>query len=195
LFVKEHKISLDEIKINDKIEWLYLWIKIDDFSQNDEYSIKQDWVLKTIYTKYNKDNKVHFTKVDLEKYDWKVKIDISKIIKEIDTKKWYNVSFNFYLKKWDNYISLLNKGITNYFSFDTFTISCVLDRKYREETNPKWKYYSNNSTREKIEENLNNKLKIIFDKIKSKKTEKEYLSFLETVKKLLFQAIEKNMVI
>jgi hypothetical protein len=33
-----------------------------------------------------------------------------------------------------------------------------------------------------LEENLNNKLKIIFDKIKSKKTEKEYLSFLEIVK-------------
>ena len=182
LFLKEHKISLDEIKLNNKVEWLYLWIKVDEFNQNDRYSDKQPTRLKTIYTKYNKDKKVHFTKVNLEKYKWKIKIDISKIIKKIDTKKSYRISFNFYLKKWDNYISLINRNIINYFSFDKYTVKSFLDRKYREETNPRWNYYSNNSARETLEENLNNKLKIIFDKIKSKKTEKEYLSFLETVK-------------
>ena len=182
LFNKEHTIDLSNIKLNNKIEWLYLWIKIDEFEKKDRYNYNLLWKLKSVYTKYDKNKNIHFNKVNLDKYTWKIKINILKIKKEINFEKSYKISLNFYLKKWNNYIALVNSNIIDIFSFDKYTIKDSFSRKYREETNPRGNYYWNNNSQERLEVALNNKLKTIFDKIKSKKTEKEYILFLEGVK-------------
>ncbi|MDQ7009390.1 MAG: hypothetical protein Q9M94_03815 [Candidatus Gracilibacteria bacterium] len=184
LFIKEHNIDLSNIKLNDKIDGIYLGMKINRVKkQENDYELKRKLPtiennnLKNIYTKDNS-KEIDFQKIDLKSFDGKINVNISKLVKNLKSDERINVQINLYIKKGDFYISFLKRNINDYFSFDRYTIKNFLDRKHREETNPR----GNPSNIEKLEENLNNKLKTIFDKIKLQKTEEEYISFLETVK-------------
>ena len=188
-FVKNYDIDLKDIKLNDKVEWLYLWMKVNTYNQDKYFQKVQKWGLNikklaSVYTKHNH-KEVKFKKIDLETFDWKIKIDISKIIKEF--KKWneYNVAFNFYFKVDDNYVSLLTYSINSNFNFSEYSIQRSFEQKYRKETNPTNNYYYRdrwNSINEKMEEKLNEKLSSIFKKIEAWKTKSEYINFLKLVK-------------
>ena len=184
LFIKEYNISdIKNIKLNDKIDWIYLWLKFDKINIENRYDKRNNnKYLKNIYTKYDNKNWIAFKKIDLEKFDWKIKININKFVKEINKDEIYWISFNFYIKKWDNYIKLIKYNINSTFTFDKYSITRALERKYMEETNPNEVYYRNSSINTKLDEVLNEKLKTIFEKIKNKKTNWEYLAFLENVK-------------
>lgn len=192
-FVKNFNIDLKDIKLNDKVEWIYFWMKVNSFEKNEDRlyddikkltpKIKN---LASVYTKYNS-KEVEFKKIDLDKFDWKVQIDITKIIKKFKEWNQYRVAFNFYFKVGDNYVALLKYNINSSFSFDKYSIQRSFEQKYINETTPIEDYSYNyinksNSVKDKTEEKLNEKLSTIFNKIKEWKTKAEYIKFLKVVK-------------
>ena len=188
-FIKEHNIDLSNIKINEKIDGIYLWMNINRIEKRvinsnlkKELPTFRENYLKNIYIKYNS-KEISFKKIDLEKFDWKININILKLVKNIKKDERINVQINFYIKKWDSYIWMLRYPINDRFSFSEYDIKSSFEQKFSKENNPNYNKYRNNSVQDKINEKLNNKLEFIFNKIKRTKSEKEYITFLKWVRK------------
>ncbi|MDQ7022886.1 MAG: hypothetical protein Q9M97_05125 [Candidatus Gracilibacteria bacterium] len=104
LFIKEHNIDLSNIKLNDKIDGIYLGMKINRVKkQENDYELKRKLPtiennnLKNIYTKDNS-KEIDFQKIDLKSFDGKINVNISKLVKNLKSDERINVQINLYIK-------------------------------------------------------------------------------------------------
>jgi len=190
IFEKIHTISLKTILKNKNIDWIYLWTIVRKQKQyfyltKNSYIWKKYKTLKKIYTKNSDKSGVIFKKLD-RKNTITLKINLFDYIKQIDPEESIVIISNIYIKKWNNYISILNYPIYDYFNLSKSYIQYSFEKKYNLEywiTNSYWKQ----SLPEVIKNNILKKIDKLFSNLKSKMTTDKYLTLLKKIKSNLIK--------
>ena len=190
IFEKNHTISLKTILKNKNIDWIYLWTIVRKQKQyfyltKNSYIWKKYKTLKKIYTKNSDKSGVIFKKLD-RKNTITLKINLFDYIKQIDPEESIVIISNIYIKKWNNYISILNYPIYDYFNLSKSYIQYSFEKKYNLEywiTNSYWKQ----SLPEVIKNNILKKIDKLFSNLKSKMTTDKYLTLLKKIKSNLIK--------
>jgi len=136
---------------------------------------------------------------DGETSNWEYTIAINKFFDSIDSKSTYDITHWMYIKKWSYYYLISESAYWNYlnqdrFSFNSYDIKSLFERKYREENGIQDRYsYSKVDDRaEVLRENIYSHLDKVFLKYKQWNTSQQYTDILVQVQKNVIDFKKSN---
>lgn len=189
LFTAYHQLEDTSIEMQEQDELYFWYVFAENDAQGNDFDY-DEWEQKSpknFYFSWNTDG-IEFKKVDPKDLkEWR-EFYIFDYIDTIEREKSYMIWYNYYIKRWDDYISLLYGYNDDMFSFESYEILSNFKRDYNYE-----KWITSSFYRSDDQQDFSiyrSTFEKVFAKYKKVKTTEQYGALLEKVKALALKKID-----